>query len=181
MPTDYLALFRGINVGGNNRLAMKDLTRIIESLGYNNVRTYIQSGNCLYQSSQNLNRDFAGKVATAIREEFGFTPSILTLTTAELKSAIEKNPFRSAEKTPKSLHIFFLDQKPTDPDLEKLNSLKEGQEEFCLKGAFFYLFTPSGLGRSKLALRVEKLLGVHATARNWNTVTKLLEMAKSSA
>jgi uncharacterized protein (DUF1697 family) len=95
----------------------------------------------------------------------------------KIKEAADANPFPKAEAESKSVHLYFLAKTPKDPDLEALNRLKSGKESFKLMDDVFYLHAPDGIGRSKLAARAEKLIGVEATARNWNTVTKLLEMA----
>jgi uncharacterized protein (DUF1697 family) len=87
------------------------------------------------------------------------------------------NPYQEAVPVPKSLHLFFLDETPKHPDLKSLDAIRTGNERYKLAGKVFYLNTPDGFGPSKLAGRVEKLLGVAATARNWNTVCKLAEMA----
>jgi uncharacterized protein (DUF1697 family) len=99
------------------------------------------------------------------------------LSAKKLKKAADANPFPKAEAESKSVHLYFLAKTPKDPDLEALNRLKSGKESFKLMGDVFYLHAPDGIGRSKLAARAEKLIGVEATARNWNSVTKLLEMA----
>jgi len=98
------------------------------------------------------------------------------LTAEELRNAAAANPFPSATNEPKSLHLYFLAETPQNPDVQALNQLKSDNESFKLIGKVFYLHAPDGIGRSKLAARAEKLLGVQATARNWNTVAKLLEL-----
>ena len=102
------------------------------------------------------------------------------LTRSDLERAAKDNPFPEAEDNPKSLHLFFLTEPPKKPDLKSLEALKAKSERFTLKGKVLYLHTPDGFGTSKLAARVERLLGVEATARNWRTVTTLLEMATAS-
>lgn len=173
----YIALFRGINVGGKNTIPMKSLKERIEALGYSDVSSYIQSGNILFRSSPSKAKKFPTDVQKAICDQFGFKPEILLLSVEKLKAAMGKNPFPEAEKNPKSLHFYFLEHPPKDPNLEKLTQLKVEREAFALIGDVLYLYAPDGIGRSKLASNVEKLLGVKATARNANTVRKLLEMS----
>lgn len=173
----YIALFRGINVGGKNSLPMKDLTSIFETLGVSKVKTYIQSGNVVFQDESKDISGFSRKLATEIKARRGFEPHILVIEPSEVEMAMTNNPFRDAESEPSSLHLGFLAIAPTNPDLKKLESLKKDSERFCLIGSIFYLYAPEGVGRSKLAASSEKLLGVPMTDRNWNTVCKLKEMA----
>ncbi|PSB35861.1 DUF1697 domain-containing protein [Stenomitos frigidus] len=173
----YIALFRGINVGGKNSLLMKDLASIFEILGASNVRTYIQSGNVVFQSVSKDISSFSKRLGIEIRERCGFKPHVLVIELSEIETAITNNPFPEAESEPSSLHLGFLAFAPENPDLKKLESLKKDSERFCLIGSIFYLHAPEGIGRSKLAASSEKLIGVPMTDRNWNTVCKLKEMA----
>ena len=174
----YIALFRGINIGGKHLLPMKELSRILEELGCENVRTYIQSGNAVFSTRKNKTTRFADEISSKILQHYGFEPKVLLLKTADLEKAIRNNPFHTDEG--KTLHLFFMESKPPKPDLKTLMDIKLDSEVFILKNNIFYLYTPEGVGRSKLASRVEHCLGVPVTARNWNTVTKLIEMARGS-
>lgn len=178
--TIYVALLRGINVGGNNPLPMKELREILASLGCEDVRTYIQSGNAVFASSDAADA-LKDKVLLAIEKRFGFRPKLLLLPVERFVEIVAANPFPQAEKTPKFLHVSFMADKPQDPDLDTLTATKTKTEKFSLSDAAFYLYAPDGLGRSKLAAKVEKCLGVDATGRNWRTVTKLLELASPSS
>lgn len=171
----YIALLRGINVVGRNLLPMKELVRIMNRSGYADIRTYIQSGNVVFSCARKLCPNDAGRISDAIEDEFGFRPDVLLLHQGELERAIERNPFDAAEG--KFLHFFFLRDEPLEPDVETLDALKSETEQFKLDGRVFYLFTPDGFARSKLAEKVERCLGVSATGRNLNTVRKLAEMA----
>jgi len=175
----YLALFRGINVGGNNMLPMKELKVVLEKNGCEEVQTYIQSGNVILNSAASDTLQLAKRLSAAISKSHGFEPRVLLLTRAELERAAAGNPFPVAAENPKSVHLFFLDGTPKKPDLKSLESLKTKTEAFALKGKVFYVYTPDGIGTSKMAGRVEQLLGVKATARNWRTVTTLLGMIKN--
>jgi len=170
----YIALIRGINVGGRNSLPMKDLVGLFHSLGYRNVQTYIQSGNVVFQSHKSLGASDSGNIANAILDLKGFEPRVMLVNAETLKSAIEENPFPT--DNPKALHFFFLESQAEEPNLGRLMSLKAESERFELGKFGFYLYTPDGLGRSKLGSAVEKALGVAVTARNWNTVDKLASM-----
>ena len=102
---------------------------------------------------------------------------MLVLTRRELERAAAGNPFREADDNPKSVHLFFLTEPAKDADVKSMNALKTATERFALKGRVMYLHTPDGFGSSKLAARVERFLGVETTARNWRTVTTLLELS----
>ena len=176
----YVALFRGINVGGNNMLPMKQLKVLLEQSDCLDVRTYIQSGNVIFRSAMSDAGRLAKRLTAAISKNHGFEPRVLVLTVAEVEEAAARNPFPEADKNPKTLHLFFLAEPPAKPDLKSCEATKAKTERFQLKGSIFYLYTPEGFGTSKLAARAERLLGVEATARNWRTVTTLLELAKAS-
>lgn len=174
MPV-YVALLRGINVGGNNLLPMKEWAASLVKLGYDDVRTYIQSGNAVFRASSKKSAEIEASIAAAITKAHGFTPRVLVLSAGELEKAITANPFPEAQANHKSLHFFFLASTPK-ADVEALNGLKAKTESFVVTKRVFYLHAPDGVGNSKLAARAEKLLGVPATARNWQTVFKLAEM-----
>lgn len=172
----YIALFRGINVGGKNILPMKNLVEILEGMGCEKVKTYIQSGNAVFQTKRTQAKKLAEGIGTKIFGSHGFKPKVLLLEVSELEESIKNNPFKTEDG--KALHFFFLESTPIEPDLEGLMNVKSNSEEFKLKSKTFYLFAPDGVGRSKLAAKVEQALGVPVTARNWNTVNKLILMAR---
>ena len=176
----YVALLRGINVGGKNILPMKELIATLEGLGLKKVQTYIQSGNVVFQSKTNSPRELIHEIETAIGRSHGFTPPVFVLSVEELRHAIACNPFPEGENDPKSLHLFFLDSPPGNADIQRLENLQSASEKFELIGTVFYLHAPNGTGRSKLAANVEKSLGVKLTARNWRSANKILSMAVES-
>lgn len=176
----WIALFRGINVGGNRVLPMKSLVTALESIGCTDVRTYVQSGNAVFRSAASQAARLAASIRRAVGERHGFEPGVLVLAPAELQRALADNPFARAAAEPTSVHLFFLVEAPRRPDLEALNAAKAAREAFALAGKVFYLHTPDGFGRSKLAARVERCLGVEATARNLRTVSALVELTRSA-
>src|SRR4029077_7882284 len=119
----------------------------------------------------------AKQVTAAVAKGRGFAPRLLVLSRTELERAAAGNPFPQADAHPQSVHLFFLAEPATAVDLPAMNALKAATERFVLKGRVVYLPAPDGFGSSKLAAWAERLLGVDATARNWRTVTKLIEMA----
>ena len=177
--TTCIALFRGINVGGRHMVPMADLKWLIEREGGGDVRTYIQSGNAIFRSPLDDMPALERRLTAAVARRHGFEPRVLILTLDELERAAAGNPFPAASQHPKHLHLFFLVDRPTRPDVSGMQALATATERFAVKGKVLYLYTPDGLGTSKLAARVERHLGVQSTARNWRTVTTLLDMARA--
>ena len=173
----YIALFRGINVGGSNILPMKELVVRLQSLGCENVRTYIQSGNAVFRHAEHSPPRLSARIRAAIRDSHAFAPDLLILTVGRLERAVASNPFPDAETEPSKLHLFFLAAVPENPDIDSLQKMRVESERFVLKTDVAYLHAPDGIGRSKLAARLEKALGVSGTGRNWRSVCKILEMA----
>jgi uncharacterized protein (DUF1697 family) len=174
----YIALFRGINVGGSNILPMNELVTVLEKIGARNVKTYIQSGNAIFQGEEPNASLLSNKISAAVKKSHGFEPQVLLLELEQMEKAVESNPFPEAESEPKALHLYFLAAVPENPDFDTLESIKSNRERFALKDGVFYLHAPEGIGRSKLAAKTERLLGVSATARNWRTICKIMAMAK---
>lgn len=162
----WVALFRGINVGGHNRLPMKSLVAILEGHGCIDVKTYIQSGNAVFSSSQSNPDTLPDEIRHSIKSEHGFEPVVLLLSASALAIARDANPFPEGEAEPKSLHLYFLATKPMDIDEGRLEALQNETERYALLEDVFYLHAPDGIGRSKLAASVERCLGVPVTARN---------------
>ena len=169
----YIVLFRGINVGGENILPMKELVALLEKNGFMNVKTYIQSGNVVLQG-RNVS---STELTTLVASNFGFKPEVLVLDKSEFDSSIKHNPFHPAEG--KSAHFYFCSKKPK-LNAEKLEKYLGDSEEYKLKNKIFYLFAPKGIGRSKLVANIESCLGVPVTGRNLNTINKLSEMVKNA-
>lgn len=177
----YIALFRGINVGGHNRVPMKELRSLMRNLGHQNVDTYIQTGNAVFKTESDI-QQVSDEIGAEIKKSYGFEPHVLILTPEDLQNAVESNPFPEAVSEPKSLHLYFLISEPKNPDLESLKDIKKENERFELRDKVFYLHAPDGIGRSKLAGmlsgRAEKVFGSPVTGRNWRTVQKVLRMVE---
>lgn len=174
--TAWLALLRGVNVVGKNKVPMRALARALETAGFQAVRTYIQSGNVLFRSSSSDRRALASRIAGLVERKFGCAPAVLVIGRAELAAAIRGNPFPDADQNHKLLHLYFLAARPKSPDIASLARLDAGREAFRLKSGVFYLWTPDGFPDSVLRSRIERCLGVPATARNWRTVNELLKL-----
>ncbi|NBC28801.1 MAG: DUF1697 domain-containing protein [Spirochaetes bacterium] len=174
----YIALIRGINVGGKTLLSMKELAAVLTELGLEQVRTYLQSGNVVFDAERSNPGALSEAIGAALKERAGVAPSVLVLTQSELAQAVEMCPFPEADDNPRSVHVFFLDREPPDPDLGAIEALAADGERYRLADRFFYFSAPAGFGRSKLAAKAEKLLGVPATARNWRSVRAILDLAR---
>jgi len=177
----YIALLRGINVGGNNKLPMRELVTVLAGLGLHNIKTYIQSGNVVFQSERTDRLALAKEISAAIGQSHGFAPAILLLDKQAFAAAMAANPFPAGEEEPKTLHLFFLDGVPPNPNLAALEGLKAENEQFKLIDQVFYLYAPDGIGRSKLAEKVGQGWKVAITARNWRTVSQIMAMATELA
>ena len=174
----YIALLRGINVGGKSTLPMKELVGILKGLEGSAVRTYIQSGNVVFEHAQTKPETLAQNVKQAIAQARGFAPAVMILEPTQLKDALKNCPFDLSDAQGKTIHFFFFSEQPKNPKLDSLEAVKASSEAFELGKGVFYLKAPDGIGRSKLAAKIEKALGVDTTARNLNTVRKLIEISE---
>ena len=173
-----IALFRGINVGGHNKLPMAELRALLTEMGLQDVKSYIQSGNIVFRTNTPDDDILAEQISKAIEDRFGFLPRVLLIGLVAYRKAIAANPFPDGEDEPKSLHLYFLTEEPTEPNLALLDEVRKESERFQLIDDVFYLYAPEGIGRSKLAERVERVLGVSVTARNWRSACKILDLAQ---
>lgn len=173
----WIALLRGINVGGKNILPMKQLRALLEELDMKNVRTYIQSGNCIFDCDKSDALMIATSIADVIEKTFNFRPQVLVITKHDLETAIAGNPYLEGADDPRSVHLFFLSTQADQADLGALEKIQKSSERFLLQGNIFYLHTPEGFHGSKLAAQAEKHLGVPVTARNLRSAVKIAELA----
>ena len=173
----WIALLRGVG-GGIRPLPMKDLTVALSRIGLREVRTYIQSGNVVFTATKTTAAKLSQQIGECIVKNFGFESWVMVLTAKDLKKAMAENPYPKAEAEPKTLHLFFMAKAPPSPDIAGMNKLKSASESFTLSNNIYYFHTPKGFGISKLAARVDRLLGVQTTARNWRTCTKVLALAE---
>lgn len=173
----HLALLRGINVGGKNKLPMKELVRICESVGCRAVRTYIQSGNVLFEMSNRDVKALPVELERAILREAGLAVPVVVRSRAELAACVERNPFLAAGVQPDRLHVAFLAQVPSARSVAALDPGRSPPDEFAVLGKDVYLHLPNGVARTKLTNAwLDKQLETASTVRNWRTVTTLLEM-----
>ena len=176
--TRYVALLRGINVGGNKKVPMAQLRALLERLGFSDVATLIASGNVVFSGKARAPAQLERQLEAAIAEEFGFEVPLVVRTRDELAAAIEANPLPGAEEAPTRFLVFFLSGTPDRKRLAEIDAEAHLPDEFRLHGRELYARFPNGIGRSKLAVVLGSArLGVTSTARNWSTLTKLLELA----
>ncbi|MBI9102495.1 MAG: DUF1697 domain-containing protein [Spirochaetales bacterium] len=175
----YVALFRGINVGGKNILPMNELVLLMEEAGCHGIKTYIQSGNAVFRAKPNERGKIKIEIGDRILKKYNFRPGIFVLEAEDFKKSISKSPFIPEDD--KNIHFYFLESTPPNPDIKNLNKIKKDSEEFYLLNDVLYLHAPEGIGRSKLAARVEKAMGIPATARNGRSVKKIMEILESLA
>lgn len=174
----WIAFFRGIG-GGIRTLPMKNLTAVLEDLGLTNVRTYIQTGNVVFDSARTTAPKLTDAISKRVSRTFDFDAKVMVLSAKDVDAAAAANPVPQTDRDPRSVHLFFLSQIASSADVDAMDRLGAASEGFVLENKVFYLHTPKGFGKFKLAPRVERLLGVDATARNWRTVCKVLEIANS--
>jgi uncharacterized protein (DUF1697 family) len=176
--TVYVILFRG--VGGATQLPTAPLRAVLADAGFRNVATYINSGNALVRSRL-ARQKVIDKIAGICRREFGFDKDIYAVSRDEWADLIDRNPFPDAVATGKWLHAAVLESEPDPAKVEALRGYAEEGERIAVVGKVAYLHTPYGFGTSKFAARFDKGIGVPNTARNWNTVLKLMELAEKAA
>jgi uncharacterized protein (DUF1697 family) len=176
--TTIISMLRGVNVGGHNQIKMDALRSLYESLGLKNPQTYVQSGNVVFKMKEKNLAGLAARIEDAIEQKFGFRPGVVLRTAPELKDVIGRNPFaKRRDINPGKLLVVFFNEEPGQDDCGLLQRVKAEGEEMRADGREFYLYFPNGAGRSKLFAAIGRLKE-SGTSRNWNTVTKLLEMTE---
>jgi uncharacterized protein (DUF1697 family) len=178
MPT-YISMLRGINVGGHKKVSMSELRELFEGLGCKRVRTYIQSGNVVFEAAKKAPLSWSKQIEEAILGHFGFPVAVVSRTSEEMGAAIHTDPFLQEKGIdPLKLHVTFLSEAPAPAALKKLDTLAAKPDRFRHSGREVYLHCPNGYGSTRLSNNaLEKALSVTATTRNWRTVNKLYEMA----
>lgn len=176
MPV-YIALLRGINVSGQKLIKMTDLKELFQSLECNNVKTYIQSGNVVFESAETEPSNFESQIMQRISGKYGFDVEVMVRTVEEFGRIIENNPFPEAEGN--KLYISFFRKPQQEIPFEELDKVKSDSEVYLFFESVMFLYCPEGYGITKLSNPfIEKKLKTVATTRNLNTVMKLIEMAK---
>ena len=176
----YIALLRGINVGRHKRIKMADLIKTFESIGFENVKTYLQSGNIIFEYNTVDEAKIAEEIKAKISEAFEFSVNVIIRTDDELENIVDNNPFVGKNGIAlDKLHVTFLADIPDPEIISNLDINKDETERFEVINREVYLYCPNGYGRTKLTNDVfEKKLNTAATTRNWKTTNRLLEMSK---
>lgn len=175
----YIALLRGINVSGYNKIKMVDLQQLFKNEGFENVITYIQSGNVIFSSDEIYISKIEQTIINRIEKQFSYTINVLVLKKNELEKVYNSNPFVEIDNLDfKKVAVAFLDTIPTKEGIAKVEALAATEEKVrCIEKAM-YLYCPNGFGKTKLTNNtIETKLKVSATSRNWNTITKLVELS----
>jgi uncharacterized protein (DUF1697 family) len=174
----HVALLRGINVGGRNRLPMKDLAMVFTDAGCGDVETYIASGNVLFTAPDELYTRIATVISEAIERSRQLCVAVVTRTGGELAAAAERNPWDNSDTDPKALHVAFLADSPSPESVATLEPNRSPSDDFAVSGREIYLRCPNGMGRSRLTNNYfEARLGTACTVRNWRTVRKLRDLS----
>ena len=179
MPV-LVAMLRGVNLGAHNRIKMDALRDLCGSLDLLDVQTYVQSGNIVFRTKERNLSALAKKIRSGIEKKFGFSPEIILRSTSDLRNVIAKNPFAEMKDIePGKLLVDFLSSEPSTDACKSVRAIKTDPEKLHIDGREMYIYFPNGAGRSKLSWpALEKILKTPGTARNWNSVTKLLAMAE---
>jgi len=174
----YVALLRSVNVAGHGRIAMQQLRASFEALGYDGVTTYIQTGNVLFSTGSKSQAGVASAIEERLAEEFGDAPAVIVRTVPELLRIGTASPYAKAGANPSRHHVTFLATAPAPAALRALDLPASGRDELVVDGREVYVYTPDGYAATKFTgTFIERRLGVVSTTRNWNTVTKLCELA----
>jgi uncharacterized protein (DUF1697 family) len=175
----YVGLLRGINVAGKKVVKMENLMASFEALGFRRVRTYVQSGNVIFETAGAYSDDLSMKIAEKISKDFGFPIPVVLRTSDEIGKIVRDNPFLKEKGLDHSkLHVTFLPSRPAKDATQKLEALNAHQDQFNVKGREIYLHCPNGYGRTRLSnTALEKQLSLKATTRNWKTVNALARIS----
>jgi uncharacterized protein (DUF1697 family) len=177
----YIAILRGINVSGQKKILMEDLRYLMEGQGFQNVRTYIQSGNIIFESTETLSEKIRSKIENTIFNKYGFHVPVIIRTKDEMENVISNNPFLNRENINEDkLHVTFFNEPPDKERIKEIEKVNYSPDEFFFSDKEVYLHCPEGYGRTKLSNNfIEKKLKKTATTRNWKTVKKLIEIAEN--
>ena len=177
MLDTYIALLRGINVGGKNKLPMQALIGICAEAGCIAVQTYIQSGNVIFQAHSESAEEISLKIAALMTERFGYRAPVVLRTAKQLEEAIRGNPFLEQNLPPETLHVMFLADLPSAEQVASLDPARSAPDAFAVRGSEIYLHLPNGVKDTKLTnAYFDAKLATVSTSRNWKTVTTLLQL-----
>jgi uncharacterized protein (DUF1697 family) len=175
-----ISMLRGVNVGGHNKIKMDALRALYESLKLRNAQTYVQSGNVIFRTNERDLASLSKRIQNAIQRKFGIRPNVILRTTSELRDVIARNPFAKRRGIePSKVLVTFLADDPGAEARDRILQMNFDPEELRIDGREIYIYFPNGIGRSRLSwAAIEKTLKTPGTGRNWNSVTKMLEIAE---
>ncbi|MDD5362035.1 MAG: DUF1697 domain-containing protein [Ignavibacteria bacterium] len=175
----YISILRGINVSGKNIIKMDELRRAFAELNFENIRTYIQSGNVVFNSKLSGTKNLEKKISKKILEYFGFNMPVIVKEITEITEVFNNNPFVNERNEGLNfLHVTFLSDLPREENLSRIHQIQNDSDEFIVSGKNIYLFCPNGYGNTKLSNTFfENKLNVSATTRNWKTISELINIA----
>jgi uncharacterized protein (DUF1697 family) len=176
----YVCMLRAVNVGGRNMIKMEVLRELCAALKFRGAQTYVQSGNVVFACDERDCAAIEKKVAAAIEKKLGFRPDVMVRTAGEMREVVKRNPFAKRKGIEaKKLLVTFFSVEPDGEGLKLARALKPDPEEMNISGREAFIYYPNGFGKSKFVwTKVERMLKVSGTARNWNSVEKLLEIAE---
>lgn len=174
----YVSLLRGINLGGHKKIKMDELRSSLEALGFQQVKTYIQSGNVVFKAPKTSPAGLCKKIETKIQTDFGHSVSVIARTADEMEQVVTNNPFLKENGIdPEKLHVMFLSKAPEASAIEKVAALASPPQQLRCIGQELYLYLPNGVAESFVMKKpVDRLLGVVTTMRNWRTVNTIHQM-----
>lgn len=176
----YVAFLRGINVGGKTIIKMEELRKVFVSLGFANVKSYIQSGNVIFETDETDEIKLTAKIENAVETNFFKTP-VMVRSIVEIKNAVENNPFAHEDFEDKLFHLVFLAEKLSDEKVEILLANNREQEKFAVRNREVYCLLRDGVADSLLGKKfIDNKLKVAATARNWRTIHKIIELSETT-
>lgn len=177
----YCALLRGINVGGKTQIKMAELAAMFEGMGYTGAKTLLLSGNVAFKTDEQATYALSRRIEDKLDATFGFRPTVMIRSEAELRAVLDKHPFTDEQLAePSRAMVMFLQREAEPAAVDDLLQSYSGAETIHVRGREAYLFYPDGMGRSKLTnALLEKKLKTPGTARNWNTVQKIMALVES--
>jgi uncharacterized protein (DUF1697 family) len=176
----YAALLRGINVGGNRKVAMADLRELLAGLGYDDVTTYLQSGNAVFSTAGSSPAALSAAIEERLARKFGAPVRVIIRTAAELAGVVGASPLPDGPENPSRFFVAFLSAAPDPQAVREIEAQSFDPDQIWISGPEAYLWCPGGAADTTLTHSfIEKRLGVTATARNWNTVTKLVSLTSA--
>jgi len=175
--TVMIAMLRGVNVLGRNQIKMDVLRTICAGLKFESAQTYVQSGNVVFATPERNLSAVAKRLEDAIEKELGFRPAVVLRTAAEMRQVLARNPFAARDLDGSKFAVTFFAQPLTPETRKQIETSQVGPEEIHAHPRELYIYFPDGIGRSKLPAVIDRLTKKTGTARNWNSVTKMMEMA----